>query len=462
VSRSPRIFVVAGVASGVGKTTITLGLLEAYRRRGLTVQAFKVGPDFIDPGFHELVTGRPSYNLDGWMCPRERVLACVAEQAVGADLAVVEGVMGCFDGRDGISDDGSTAQVAKWLGAPVVLVVDASASSRSAAAVVLGFERFDADLPVAVAIANRVAGDAHARWVTEAIAGACRAIPLGAVRHDAALTLRERHLGLVTASEGPLTKELIDRLAEAIERSLDLDRLLAIATPVHGVSPPGDAIERTRAKATPRGRARIGVARDVAFQFYYAENLDLLRRAGADIVVWSPLAAEALPDVDGLYLGGGYPELHARRLRDNGALRQAVRRFAEDGRPIYAECGGLMFLAEALEDLDGVTHAMVGVLPTTVRMSRRMTLGYTEVRIIGDSPLGPAGAVARGHEFHCSTIDAVPPSVPRVYRIEPRAGDARTEGYLIGQTLMSYVHLHFASNPGLAPAFVEACARTRR
>jgi cobyrinic acid a,c-diamide synthase len=463
VKPAPRILVVAGVASGVGKTTITLGLLEAYRRRGLTVQAFKVGPDFIDPGFHELVTGRPSYTLDGWMCPRERVLACVAEQAADADLAVVEGVMGCFDGSDGRSDDGSTAQVAKWLGAPVVLVVDASAASRSVAAVVLGFERFDAELSVAAVIANRVAGEGHARWVTEAIAATCRATPVGAVRHDAELTLRERHLGLVTAPEGSLPKELAARLGEVIERSLDLDRLLAIATPVPGVSPRAGTIERTRADGPPRRRARIGVARDIVFQFYYAESLDLLRRAGADLVFWSPIADQALPDVDGLYLGGGYPELHARRLSDNAAMRRAVRRFAEDGRPIYAECGGLMFLAEALEDLEGVAHPMVGVLPTTVRMRpRRMTLGYTEVRTIADSPLGGAGAVARGHEFHFSTIDTVPPLVPRVYRIERRAGDERAEGYLIGQTLMSYVHLHFASNLGLAPAFVEACARTPR
>ncbi|MBI4635171.1 MAG: cobyrinate a,c-diamide synthase [Candidatus Rokubacteria bacterium] len=448
-----RVIVIAGVASGVGKTTMTLGLLEAYRRRGLAVQGFKVGPDFIDSGFHELVTGHPSYNLDGWMCGRERVLETVSTRSATADLVIVEGAMGCFDGVDGTSEDGSTAQIAKWLGAPVVLVVDASAQSRSVGAVVLGFERFDPALGIAGVILNRVGGDVHARWALEAVAGVCRAAPLGALASDPSLTLPERHLGLVTAVEGTLAPERRERLAAMVERSIDLDRLLALAAPLAA-----PAARRPRSDASPRP-VRIGVARDAAFQFYYAENLELLRAEGAELVFWSPLSARSLPDVDGLYLGGGYPEVHARRLAANAAIREAVGRFAEGGRPVYAECGGLMYLAEALEDLDGVPHPMVGLLPTTVGMvPRGLTLGYAEVVLTRDTPLGSAGTRARGHEFHYSTLGPVPASIPRAYRVQVRGGGERVEGYLIGRALMSYVHLHFASCPDLARGFVEACA----
>jgi cobyrinic acid a,c-diamide synthase len=447
-----RLLVVAGVASGVGKTTVTLGLLAALRRRGHVVQAFKVGPDFIDPGFHELVTGRPSYNLDGWMCGRDHVLATVARQAADADVAIVEGVMGCFDGLDGESDDGSTAQVAKWLGAPVVLVVDAQAQSRSAAAVVLGFERFDPALRVAAVIANRVGGETHARWIRDAVAASCRAAVVGAIPHDERLTLAERHLGLVTAGEGALSAEQRDRLADVIERSVDVDALIRLA--VACGAPPAAATT-----APPGGRrVRVGVARDAAFCFYYRDNLALLEAAGAELVAWSPLHDRALPAVDGLYVGGGYPELHGATLAANKPMRGAVAAFAAAGRPIYAECGGLMYLAGAIEDLDGATHAMVGVLPVTVRMRpRRLTLAYTEVTLRAASPLGFAG-VARGHEFHCSSLDPVPSSVPRVYRLRRRGGAEQDEGYLIGNALLSYVHLHFASNPALAERFVAQCA----
>jgi cobyrinic acid a,c-diamide synthase len=457
----PRALVIAGVASGVGKTSITLGLLEAFRRRGLTVQAFKVGPDFIDPGFHRLATGRASYNLDGWMCGRERVVETFARHVAETDLAIVEGVMGCFDG---VGVEGSTAETAKWLGLPVVLVVDVSAQSQSAAAVALGFERFDPDLDVAAVIVNRAGGERHARDVQEAIAASCRAVPLGALRWDDGLTLPERHLGLVTAMESGLARERITRLADAVESALDLDRLLAIAKPVDSGVETG-AIQHTAAagEAVRRARATIGVALDAAFQFYYEENLEALRRAGAEIVFWSPLDAAEAPAVDGLYLGGGYPELHAGRLAANTPLLESVRRLAERGQPIYAECGGLMFLADALEDLDGVRHRMVGLLPATVRMRpRRLTLAYVDVTFTADTPLGPAGTRARGHEFHCSTLDRVPDAVPRAWLLEAAGAETRAEGYRVGAALMSHAHLHFASCSQLAPRFVEACARARR
>ncbi len=454
---SARLLVIAGAASGVGKTSITLGLLEAWRRRGLRVQAFKVGPDFIDTGLQTAITGRPAYNLDGWMCGRPAVLACVARATAGVDVAIVEGVMGCFDGLDGVSEAGSTAQIAKWLGAPVVLIVDAAASSRSVAAVALGFERFDPALDVAGVIANRVGGETHARWVTEAVASACRAVPVGAVPADARIAMPERHLGLVTAAEGALDAGRRRALADLVERSIDLDRLLALAAPV---SVPAVSSAPATGAVT---RATIGVARDAAFQFYYEENLALLREAGARLLFWSPLRDAAPPDADGLYLGGGYPELHAPALADNAGMRKALLRFAESGRPVYAECGGLMLLAASLETTDGTPYPMAGLLPARVRMEPgRLTLGYREVTLTAGGPLGPAGAVARGHEFHASVLDAVPAAVPRIYRVTSPTGGAPAEGYLIGHTVMSYVHLHFASNPALARAFVDACAEARR
>ena len=449
-----RLIVVAGVASGVGKTTVTLGLMEAFRRRGLTVQGFKIGPDFIDPGFHEIATGRGSYNLDGWMCGRDHVLATVARHAGGADLAIVEGVMGCFDGVEATSDEGSTAQIAKWLAAPVVLVVDAQAQARSAAAVVLGFEQFDPATKVAAVIVNKVAGDRHARGIREAVATRCAAPVVGVLPHDAQIALSERHLGLVTAGEGGFTEAKRAQLAAVTERSVDLDALLALAVPA-----PRTIDVRSSPIPAVR-RVRLGVAHDDAFCFYYRENLALLRAAGADLVYWSPLTDRALPPVDGLYLGGGYPELHGRALGANAAMRRAVRAFAEGGGAVYAECGGLMYLAEALEDLAGDRFPMVGLLPATVRMHPpRMTLSYTEVTLQADSPLGAAGTLARGHEFHFSTLDPVPSSVERVYRLRRRGGDEGVEGYRIGNALLSYVHLHFGSNPELAAGLVRACAR---
>ena len=451
-----RVLVVAGTASGVGKTSITLALLTALRRRGLRVQAFKVGPDFIDPGLHEVASGRASYNLDGWMCGREAVLATVARRAADADVAIVEGVMGCFDGIDGASDAGSTAQIAKWLGAPVVLVVDAGAQSRSAAATVLGFERFDPALNVAAVIVNRVGGQTHARWVGDAIRATCRAVPLGAIpRDDTWWAMPERHLGLLTAADGVLAGERLPRMAEAVERRVDVDRLLSLAAPL-ALTPPPMLVQHPR--------ATIGIARDHAFQFYYAENLDLLREAGAELVEWSPLADAEPPDVDGLYFGGGYPELDAQNLADNAGCRKMVRRFVlDDGRPVYAECGGLMYLAESLEDAEGRSHEMVGLLPARVTMRPpRMSLGYLSVTLTAPTPLGPAGTLARGQEFHFSTLSPVPASVPRAYGVTAPGGATRAEGYVVGRALMSYVHLHFASNPALARGFVNACAAARR
>jgi len=449
------VIVVGGVSSGVGKTTVTLGLLEALRRRGLAVQGFKVGPDFIDPGFHALATGRPAFNLDGWMCGRDYVTALVARRAADADVAVVEGVMGCFDGFEGASEAGSTAEVAKWLGAPIVLVLDVGAMARSAAAVLLGFERFDPDVELAGVVFNRVGGPVHRRWLEDAVTRACKSRVLGALPYDASLVLPERHLGLVTAVEGAYGEEPRHRLATLIEEHVDVDALLAVAR---------SGIERRQTEPRPAARApvaTIAVARDEAFQFYYEDNLEMLEDAGARVVRWSPARDAALPAADGLYLGGGYPELHARALSANDELRRQVRAFAESGRPIYAECGGLMYLVETLTDLEGKSWPMVGSLPVTVDMrDRGLTIGYREVEMTAAGLLGPAGTRARGHEFHRSSLGSVPDSLARVYAVsDGHGGRPRAEGFATRGILASYVHLHFGSNPDLARNFVSACCR---
>lgn len=452
--RTPAL-VIAGIASGVGKTTVTLGLTAALRRRGLTVRAAKVGPDFIDPGFHEAATGAPSRTLDGWMLSPEALRRNFARAGAGADLVLVEGMMGVFDGLDGRSELGSTAQVAKLLRAPVVLVLDASALVRSAGAIVLGVERYDPGLEVAGVIWNGAGGERHVRWLAESLEGRCRTASLGWLPRRDDLRLPERHLGLVTAREQPFDPGLFGRLGELVAAHVDLDRLLATAR---------SDVEAEAPTEVGGPRARIGVALDEAFQFYYPENLELLREVGAELVFWSPLRDSDLPDVDGLYLGGGYPEVHAKALGANEPMRAQVAAFATRGGPLYAECGGLMYLAERLEDMDGALHPMVGLLPLTIRMRpRRLTLGYREVRLEAPTLLGGPGTVVRGHEFHHSHAEGEPAGVETAYRVsDPGEGRVWPEGYRWANVLASYVHLHFGSNPAAAEAFVAACERRRR
>jgi len=449
-----RALCVGGLASSVGKTTVTLALAAAFRRRGLRVRCAKVGPDFIDPGFHEAATGAPSRTLDSWMLAPDALRTAFARAGWEADLVLVEGAMGLFDGLDGRSETASTAEVAKRLALPVLLVVDAAAQVRSAGALVLGAERYDPELDVAGVVFNRVGGERHLRWLADALAGRSRARVLGALPWRDDLGLPERHLGLVTARERRFPAGLFDALAGLAEASIDLDACLALARSAV-------AVEAPPAPGPPR--IRLGVALDEAFQFYYPEALEALGAAGAEIAPWSPLEDRGLPEVDGLYLGGGYPEVHAARLAGNEAARAAVRAFVLEGRPVYAECGGLMYLAESLEDPEGGRHPMVGVLPVRVRMTpRRLTLGYREVRLAAGGLLGPAGANLRGHEFHASYLEAAPVGLPCAYRVlDPTGGEPWSEGYRVRGTLASYVHLHPGSRPGTADAFVAACAAGR-
>jgi cobyrinic acid a,c-diamide synthase len=447
----PRL-VIAGTHSGVGKTTVTVALLAALKDRGRSVQAFKAGPDFIDPTHHRMVTGRPSRNLDGWMLGECANRDIFARAATGADISIIEGMMGLFDGSSAVNDVGSTAELAKQIGAPVLLVIDAAAMARSAAALARGYANFDAKLRVAGVLFNRVGSKGHYRLLKDAVEAETALTVVGYVKSDPSVTIPDRHLGLVTALEqGP--SELYRRLAAAVRDTVDLDRVEALARSA-GVLP---WIPETGSPLGAERTVRIGLAHDPAFCFYYPDNLDLLQAEGAELVPFSPIADRCLPNVDMLYLGGGYPELHGERLATNVAMREAVRSFAERGGVIYAECGGLMYLTQAIRDFDGRSHEMVGIFSAEAVMQKSsMTLGYRTIRCSSDCLLGEAGLHARGHEFHYSKL--VPTGhLEYICSLSDAQGLSKgADGLVKGNVLALYSHLHFVSQPRIATSLVAA------
>jgi cobyrinic acid a,c-diamide synthase len=454
-TREIPLVAIAGTQSGVGKTSVAIGLMRAWQRRGLAVQPFKIGPDFIDPGHHTLATGRISHNLDGWMLSplvnRQRVYSACN----GADVGVIEGVMGVFDGY-GDTEAGSTAQMAKWLSAPVLLVVDARSLSRSVAAMVQGYVQFDPEVTVAGVILNRVGSASHLERLQSAIAPL--GIPvLGGIPRQPAVEIQRRHLGLWRAQEDHLAETYINHLADLVETYLDLDQIFALAQQAAPVCVPG-----LTPPSTSTDPVRLGIAQDEAFCFYYAANLEALQRAGAELVPFSPLRHPVPAGLDGLYLGGGYPELHAQTLADGDAVRSQIQALAQAGRPIYAECGGLMYLSQGLITEDG-RYPWAGLLPFWVTLGSRPNLGYTDVTMVDPGPLFPPGCQARGHRFHYSQLvwETDPPPLPQPYQVTRWHQLPQPEGYRLGSVLASYVHLHFDSNPALAPAFVQACRQGR-
>ncbi|MGO8746378.1 MAG: cobyrinate a,c-diamide synthase [Thermoguttaceae bacterium] len=481
----PRL-VIAGTGSGVGKTSLTLGLARLFARQGMRVQTFKVGPDFLDPTYLAMASGRTCYNLDGWMTSRDYVRQMFARATNrvfnppdtghngsgqpnkddrlqtcptgDGQIALVEGVMGLFDGASPTTLEGSTAEIARWLDAPVLLVAGVHGVARSLAATVEGFARFEPGVCVAGVIANQGGSPRHGAWLAESLAGAGAAPLVGMVPRGSLPTLPSRHLGLVTADAESLSPAVLDQLADACEKHLNVPLLLELARSAGPLDVAGSAA----AEIPVRSKVRMGIARDAAFHFYYPDNLEAMTESGAEWVPFSPLADMRLPaDLDGLYFGGGYPEVYADRLAANAEMLADVRSFAASGRAIYAECGGLMYLGRALTDIDGVRYPLAGVLPIETAMLEKLrVLGYTEVAWAADCLWGRAGEVARGHEFHYSriTADFSPAEGWRpAYSLGGRRASSGCEGFVKGRLQAGYAHLHWASRPEAIGHFLSCC-----
>lgn len=444
-SSVPRL-VVAAPSSGSGKTTVATGLMAAFAARGLAVSPHKVGPDYIDPGYHTLATGRPGRNLDAYLCGPELVGPLFAHGARGCDLAVVEGVMGLYDGAAGEGELASTAQVAKVLRAPVVLVVDASSQSRSVAALVHGFASWDPGVRIGGVILNKVGSDRHEALLREALDAS--GVPvLGVLRRAPQVDTPSRHLGLVPVAERRgAAVEAVAAMAAQVEAGCDLEALAELA---RGAGPLACG-EWEPPVVSGGTRPVVAVAGGAAFTFSYAEHAELLTAAGAEVVTFDPLRDEALPEgTAGLVIGGGFPEVYAGELSANEPLRRAVGELARSGAPVAAECAGLLYLCR---ELDG--RPMCGVLDASARMSERLTLGYRDAVAVGDSVLAPAGTRMRGHEFHRTVVE---PGAGAAPAWGVRAPERRVEGFVQRGVHASYLHTHWASEPGVARRFVERC-----
>ncbi|MFD5907139.1 cobyrinate a,c-diamide synthase [Streptomyces massasporeus] len=453
----PRL-VIAAPSSGSGKTTVATGLMAAFAARGLAVSPHKVGPDYIDPGYHALATGRVGRNLDAYLCGPELVGPLFLHGAQGCDIAVVEGVMGLYDGAAGEGELASTAHVAKLLGAPVVLVVDASSQSRSVAALVHGFASWDPQVRVGGVILNKVASDRHEELLREALEQA--GVPvLGVLRRAPQVDTPSRHLGLVPVAERRTAAvEAVGAMAAQVVDGCDLGALEALARAAGAVpggsapwTPASPAHHPTRSDEADQQRAPVvAVAGGPAFTFSYAEHTELLTAAGAEVVVFDPLRDEELPEgTAGLVIGGGFPEVYASELSANEPLRKAVAELAGSGAPVAAECAGLLYLCR---ELDGLP--MCGVLDAGARMTERLTLGYRDAVAVGDSVLAAAGTRMRGHEFHRTVVEPGSGAEPAWGVRGPRP---RVEGFVERGVHASYLHTHWASEPGVARRFVERC-----
>ncbi len=463
-----RAIVIAGTTSGVGKTTVATGLMGTLVHLGLKVQPFKTGPDYIDPSYHTWVTGQPSRNLDTWLLPRDAVAELFSRAMAGKDIAVIEGVMGLYDGHSSLNEEGSTAELAKLLGAPVIIVVDSRKGARSLAAMVSGYQAFDASLRLGGVILNGIGSDEHLRLCQEAIEHYTGIKVLGYLPRREGLSLPERHLGLVPTVEGAASEEFLKLLVAQCEASFNIPRILSLSE--QAAAPQARPCLFPPEPCPPV--ARIAVARDKAFSFYYQDSLDLLEAWGAEIVPFSPLEDTRLPrGISGLYIGGGFPELYAAGLAGNKPIREAIKAAAGQGMPVYAECGGLMYLGRSIGDFQGNEYPMVGAIPVSSRIdSPSLSLGYRTVQALGDGPVLRRGETVRGHEFHWSVLEGNTDSAS-AYRVMDK--DGRLEGFhqnlvwdFVGKLeitdprallLASYIHLHLGSLPGMASRFIENC-----
>ncbi|MEM9092632.1 MAG: cobyrinate a,c-diamide synthase [Cyanobacteria bacterium P01_F01_bin.53] len=488
--------ILAGDRSGTGKTTLTLALLSTLKKRGKRVQSFKVGPDYIDPMFHAAVTGRPCYNLDPVLTSEAYVqksyhkhcngLGSSADNGAGADYAVVEGVMGLFDGATGVDDTASTAHIARLLGLPVLLAVDCGQMSRSLAALVQGYRNFDPQVNVVGVILNRVGSDRHLQLLSDALAAIKMPI-LGVFRREKDIQLPDRHLGLVPTGEVDGFDVIADRLAGLGERCFDWEKLEPFLGVGYSESKPGYSTRTPKAndyaqpsetaqpsgvdlpkahlskqnvqtRETTKKMVRIAIARDSAFNFYYPDNFEMLNELGAELVDWSPLADEKLTEADGLYFGGGFPEVFAAQLSSNKAMMADIKKAISNGIPTYAECGGLMYLSEQLVDFEGVPWPMVGVIPQRVKMGGRLALGYRKAEALTQGPLLEQGQIVVGHEFHKSSVlEKLSQPTYTTQRYWGGETPDEHEGYCRGTVHASYVHLHWGHRPEIAQRFIQHC-----
>ncbi|MBW1677114.1 MAG: cobyrinate a,c-diamide synthase [Deltaproteobacteria bacterium] len=470
----PRILI-AALRGGSGKTIVSLGLIASWRKRGMAITPFKKGPDFIDAGWLALAAGQPCYNLDTFLMPADQIHLSFSHRTLASDIAVIEGNRGLYDGID-LEGSTSTSELAKLLKVPVILLIDCTKSTRTVAAMVSGCLQFDPEVNIAGVILNRVAGARHESILRKSVGHYCALPVLGAIPKIKAEAFPERHMGLVPTPEHTWADESIEKAAEMAEHYLDLDRLLSIARqappliPTYKIppNPPKSPLAPPFEKGGRGGfrgisgepPPRIGVVRDAAFQFYYPENLEALEAAGAEVVALSALADPGLPSLDGLYIGGGFPETHAQALAENKGFRHDVRRLAEKGLPIYAECGGLMYLGESLV-LDGVTYPMAGVFPVVFGVSKRPEgHGYTVFEVEKPNPYFRPGTQVRGHEFHYSNVLSWGGKAEDLaFRMTRGIGFAdKRDGLCYKNTLATYTHVHALGTPSWAEAMVEACA----
>ncbi len=448
-----RAIVVAGTTSGIGKTTVTIGLMGALTRRKFKVQPFKTGPDYIDPTYHTWVTGATSRNLDTWLVSRNAVVELFNRAMTGKDIAVIEGVMGLYDGRSSTTEEASTAEMAKLIGAPVLLVVDSRKTARSLAAMVTGYQTFDPALRIGGVILNGIGSEGHLKLCQEAIEHYTGIPVLGYLPRRDNLSLPERHLGLIPAVENPASNEFLDQLIAQCEATFNIPEILRLAE--QAAVP---KVEQTLFPPINRPPVvSIAVAKDKAFSFYYQDSLDLLEAWGAELVPFSPLQDAQLPrGVSGLYIGGGFPEMYAADLAGNESMRQAIASAARGGMPIYAECGGLMYLGRSIRDLEGYEYAMVGALPVSSRIDTpRLSLGYRTIQALTDGPLLKQGEIVHGHEFHWSVLQDVAADTPSAYKVIEKG--EHMEGFHQRNLLASYIHVHLGGLPFMASRLINFC-----
>ncbi len=454
----PRI-ILGGTSSRAGKTLVSIGLMRALRSRGYKVQPFKIGPDFIDPSYHKFATGRPSRNLDSYLMKNRDIVEVFQRNGKNADIAVIEGVMGLYDSHDAMDEKGSTAEVAKILKAPVIIIANVERISRTAAAFVLGYKLFDKAVDIKGVILNRVGSEKHAQKARLAVEKlACMEV-VGVMPRSESARIPERHLGLVPAYEMKAVEKLFDFLAEFIETYVDVDRILEIA---NAASELPEVKENALYRPRNNYGVKLGVMRDKAFTFYYEDTLDAFAASGAKLIYINSLRDKKLPDIDALYIGGGFPEIFADALERNKKLREHIFSFCESGKPVYAECGGLMYLGEKLLNKKNEEYEMVGFLPITTRMQDKFqALGYVRNVVARDNPLSKKNDVLIGHEFHHSKVE-LNGKVKYAYKtMRGRGIDGKRDGILLKNTLASYMHLHVLSYPKMVKNFLDAaeCAK---